>query len=396
MKKLSKFTAAIISIIVFTMGVCQISYGAEMTYKNGMLEVSGLDSTAKAICASYDSNKVLTGVKITDVTNGMNNLNAKTGDRIFLWENLVGIKPLHDVITVDNTDTNTNNILIVYFSRAGENWQVGNVEKGNTAVIADYIKEKVDADVFEISPVNPYPEDYMETVNIARDEKNNNSRPEFKGEIKNFEQYDTVFLGYPIWNGGLPMIMYTFLEEYNMSGKTVIPFSTHGGSGWGNTKSELNTLCPNAEFKDGYSTAGTNVREVQTQDAVHKWVDGLELNMNTNNDEQEILAVLNARCKAMVDRDIDTLDALMDDNITLTHMTGVKQTKWEWLDDIANGDLRYDSIEIVDPVVEIDGDRATVKHTSIIAANAYGSYSDSWRLQGNSSYVKRNGKWIWC
>ena len=166
-----------------------------------------------------------------------------------------------------------NNVLIAYFSRAGENWQVGNVEKGNTAVIADYISEKTNADVFEITPVDPYPESYNETLTRVQRERDNNERPEFNGEIENFDQYDTVFLGYPIWYGGLPMIMYTFLEKYDMSGKTVIPFSTHGGSGWGSTRSELSTLCPNAEFVDGFSTAGTNARSAQ--DEVNSWLDGL-------------------------------------------------------------------------------------------------------------------------
>ena len=167
-----------------------------------------------------------------------------------------------------------SNVLIAYFSRAGENWEVGYVDKGNTAVIADYISEKVDADVFEITPVDPYPESYNETLTRVQRERDNSERPEFNGEIENFDQYDTVFLGYPIWYGGLPMIMYTFLEKYDMSGKTVIPFSTHGGSGWGSTKSELSTLCPDAEFIDGFSTAGTNARSAQ--DEVNSWLDGLD------------------------------------------------------------------------------------------------------------------------
>ncbi len=184
-----------------------------------------------------------------------------------------------------------NNVLIAYFSRAGENWEVGYVDKGNTAVIADYISEKVDADVFEITPVDPYPESYNETLTRVQNERDNDERPEFNGEIENFDQYDTVFLGYPIWYGGLPMIMYTFLEKYDMSGKTVIPFSTHGGSGWGSTKSELNTLCPDAEFIDGFSTAGTNARSAQ--DEVNSWLDGLDLNLNnTENKEGNNMAEL--------------------------------------------------------------------------------------------------------
>ena len=142
-------------------------------------------------------------------------------------------------------------------------------------MIAEYISAKVDADVFEITPVVPYPESYYDTLPIVQRERDNNERPAFNGSIENFEQYDTIFLGYPIWYGGLPMIMYTFLEQYDMSGKTVIPFSTHGGSGWGSTLSELNTLCPNSEFADGFSTPGTNARNAQSD--VNSWLDGLDL-----------------------------------------------------------------------------------------------------------------------
>lgn len=396
MKKVLRYVLALAAAVITIMGICQISYGAEMTYSNGKLEVSGLDSSAKAICASYDNNKVLTGIKITDISNGTNELNAKTGDKIFLWQSLIGIKPLSEAVTVKDTDKSVNNILIVYFSRAGENWQVGTVEKGNTAVIAEYIENKINADVFEIKAKNPYPVSYQETLDRVREEGQTNARPEFVGEPENLGQYDTVFLGYPIWNGGLPNIMYSFLEKYDLSGKTVIPFSTHGGSGWGRTLSELKTLCPNATFVDGFSTAGTNARNAQSD--VEKWIDGLELNIKNTDEENEklaVLAALNARCQAMVKKDLNTLDEIVDDDIVIRHMTGTTQTKQEWIDDIASGALRYDSIEILDPTVEINGDTATISYTSLIAANAYGSYSDSWRMSGTATYIKKNGKWIW-
>ncbi len=250
---------------------------ANMTYTDGALTISNLEGSAKLIHASYKGG-ILTNVEITDAANGTTNIPTRSGDKFMLWNTLGEIMPLSKAITVEMGTYNEDNkskILIVYFSRAGENWEVGYVDKGNTAVIADYINEneKIDADVFEITPVDPYPESYDETLTRVQSERDNNARPEFNGEIENFDQYDTVFLGYPIWYGGLPMIMYTFLEEYDMSGKTVIPFSTHGGSGWGSTKSELNTLCPGAEFVDGFSTAGTNARSAQ--DAVNSWLEGL-------------------------------------------------------------------------------------------------------------------------
>ena len=165
--------------------------------------------------------------------------------------------------------------LIAYFSRAGENYNVGTVERGNTALIADYISENIDCDVFEIIPEVPYPTDYTKTTEIATEEKNSNARPAFKGEIENFEKYDTVYIGYPIWWGSMPMIMYTFLETYDMTGKTVIPFSTNEGSGWGSSKSELNTLCSGADIKPGLSMRGSQARETSAKDKVTEWLDGL-------------------------------------------------------------------------------------------------------------------------
>ncbi len=248
---------------------------ANMTYTDGVLTISNLVGDAKLIHASYKDG-ALSGLEITEAANGTTNVETRNGDKFMLWSAVGEMLPLSTPVTVETGTYNEDNkskILITYFSRAGENWQVGNVEKGNTAVIADYINEKVDADVFEITPVDPYPESYNETLTRVQSERDNDERPGFNGEIENFDQYDTVFLGYPIWYGGLPMIMYTFLEKYDMSGKTVIPFSTHGGSGWGSTKSELSTLCPDAEFADGFSTAGTNARSAQN--AVNSWLEGL-------------------------------------------------------------------------------------------------------------------------
>ncbi|WP_438360785.1 flavodoxin, partial [Leyella stercorea] len=98
--------------------------------------------------------------------------------------------------------------LVVYFSRAGENWQVGNVERGNTAIMVDYIKELANVDVFEIVPETPYPEDYMECVRYVNDiEIPQNLRPAYKGDAENLASYDNIFIGGPIWNGQPPMII---------------------------------------------------------------------------------------------------------------------------------------------------------------------------------------------
>ncbi|MBQ9487922.1 MAG: flavodoxin [Selenomonadaceae bacterium] len=116
--------------------------------------------------------------------------------------------------------------IIVYYSRTGDNYEVGNIAKGNTHIAADIIAENVDADMFEIKPVEPYPFDYRECTEVAKSEQDANARPAYVGKVENFDQYDTVYLCYPIWWSDLPMIVYTFLEQNNFNGKTVIPLCT--------------------------------------------------------------------------------------------------------------------------------------------------------------------------
>ena len=151
--------------------------------------------------------------------------------------------------------------LLVYFSRAGENWDVGVVEKGNTRIAAEYIAEKTGADVFEIIPVVPYPENYNETLAIAQEEKDNQARPEIKNVVVNWESYETIILGYPIWHGDLPMIVYTFLESYDFTGKTVYLFNTHGGSGLAGTPDKIRAVIPRADVRDGLALSGKDVQE---------------------------------------------------------------------------------------------------------------------------------------
>ena len=121
-------------------------------------------------------------------------------------------------------------ILVAYFSRTGEEYGVGVITKGNTAIVADAIAEITGGDKFEIKTVKPYPHDYRETTDIAKKEQQDNARPEIVGKPANLKDYDTVFLGYPIWWSDLPMAVYTFLENNDFNGKTIIPFCTSAGS----------------------------------------------------------------------------------------------------------------------------------------------------------------------
>ena len=160
-----------------------------------------------------------------------------------------------------NKTTSGSKAIVVYFSRTGEQYEVGVIEKGNTAIVADMIAEQTGADSFEILPKKDnYPTTYKELTDVAKEEQNNNARPEIKDSISNFDQYDTVYLGYPIWWGDLPMICYTFLESYDFSGKTIVPFCTHAGSGDAGTQSKIQSAAPNTTVKEVLAITGTDAQ----------------------------------------------------------------------------------------------------------------------------------------
>ena len=179
----------------------------------------------------------------------------------------------NDILNKNNTDSK---ILVVYFSRTGENYNVGNVEVGNTAMVASYIKDYLKADSFEIIPVNKYPDKYQECLDQATKEKNENARPEIQNKITNFNQYDTIFVGYPIWWGNLPMIMHTFFESYDFNGKKVIPFNTHEGSGDAGTYSTVQKDLPKANVTtDGLALDGKTARSDDGKQKTIDWLKGL-------------------------------------------------------------------------------------------------------------------------
>ena len=181
----------------------------------------------------------------------------------------------NDILNKNNTDSK---VLVVYFSRTGENYNVGNVnvDVGNTAMVASYIKEYLKADSFEIVPIDKYPEKYDECTEVAQKEKDDNARPNIQGKINNFDSYDTVFIGYPIWWGDLPMIMYTFMEEYDFNGKNVIPFNTHEGSGDAGTYQSIQSKLPNAKVNTkGLALDGKTARSDDGKQQTIDWLKGL-------------------------------------------------------------------------------------------------------------------------
>lgn len=147
-------------------------------------------------------------------------------------------------------------ILVVCFSRTGEEYNVGTITKGNTAIIAEMIAQKTGADIFEVKAATPYPDDYQACTELAKQELERNARPAFASNVENLAQYDTIFIGYPIWWSAVPRVMMTFLESNDFSGKTIIPFCTHGGSGLAGTEREVADACPNAKVLQGLAISG--------------------------------------------------------------------------------------------------------------------------------------------
>ena len=168
--------------------------------------------------------------------------------------------------------------LVIFFSRAGENWQVGNVERGNTAIMVDYIQEFADVDVFEIVPEVAYPSNYMECVTYVNDvEIPQNLRPAYKDDINNLADYDNIFIGGPIWCGQPPYIFRTFFEKHadELNGKTVIPFGTHGGSGVGSYSNLIKEYYPNTNILESLGISGSSIRNESSKTTVKNWLNRL-------------------------------------------------------------------------------------------------------------------------
>ena len=168
-------------------------------------------------------------------------------------------------------DVSVPRVLVAYPSRSGENYNVGvpregsasaayagYIEKGNTAILAETIAEATGGDLFAITTVIPYPDDYATMLQVAQEEIATDARPELAGTVENMDDYDVVFIGYPIWHGHLPQAIFTFMESYDFSGKTVIPFNTHEGSGQSGTQLVIENALPDStggKFRKGIKAA---------------------------------------------------------------------------------------------------------------------------------------------
>lgn len=172
----------------------------------------------------------------------------------------------------ETPDATAEDILVVYFSRAGENWNVGYVEQGNTAVMAGYITEYTGGTAYEIVPEVPYPTDYASMLEIAREEISSDARPAIKNPLEHLERYSVVFVGSPVWHGEPPMIMHTFYETYpELKDKTLVPFGTHGGSGIGSCVSLMREYFPGTNMLESFGVSGERIRDSRSE--VEEWLD---------------------------------------------------------------------------------------------------------------------------
>ena len=157
--------------------------------------------------------------------------------------------------------------LIAYYSRAGNNYvgdKIMNLPVGNTEVAAKMIQKLTGSDIFRIDTIKNYPADYNETTKVAKQEQRQNARPELTGHVDNMADCNVIYLGYPNWWGTMPMAVFTFLEEYAFSGKTIIPFCTHEGSGMGRSESDIKKLCSDASVLKGLPIRGENVQKAES------------------------------------------------------------------------------------------------------------------------------------
>jgi flavodoxin len=153
----------------------------------------------------------------------------------------------------------TKKILVAYFSYSG-----------NTREIANQIHKNAGGDIFEIQTIKPYPDDYDAVVKQAKQELKSSEKPALKTKVENIKPYDLVFIGYPNWCGTIPAPVMAFLSQYDFSGKTIVPFCTHEGSGLGRSAADISKYCPKSTLLDGVAIRGGDVKTAQNK--VSEWL----------------------------------------------------------------------------------------------------------------------------
>ncbi len=161
-------------------------------------------------------------------------------------------------------------ILTVYYSRKGENYfggSIRSIKKGNTERVAEYIRNAIGGDLFELETVREYSENYKTCTEEAAAEKKTNARPALKKLPESIDNYDVIFLGYPNWWGTAPMAVFTFLDSFDFSGKIIVPFCTNEGSGMGTSERDIQRECPSAEVRSGLTVRGSDAEASEAKTA---------------------------------------------------------------------------------------------------------------------------------
>ena len=183
----------------------------------------------------------------------------------------------HNRASQESNNQNNNTMsksIVIFFSHAGDNYSVGNIKVGNTKIVADYISEFTGADQFEIVTHKYDGMAYTPLINLAKEEANKGELPPYEGQLPDLSQYDVVFIGGPVWWGTYPQVMFTAFRDMNLDGKTVIPFTTHEGSGLASCVSDVKRAFPKANVEKGFSIYGHEVRGGKAK--VEKWLKGLK------------------------------------------------------------------------------------------------------------------------
>ena len=163
--------------------------------------------------------------------------------------------------------------LIVFYSRADENYVNGMIKHldiGNTEVAAGIIEKFIDADVFKIEQMQAYAKDYNTCIAQAQEDQRRDARPELKAYPDSIDGYETIYLGFPNYWSTMPMAVFTFLEHFDFSGKTIKPFCTHEGSGMGSSERDIRRLCPNAKVEKGLAIRGGSVKQAEKE--IERWL----------------------------------------------------------------------------------------------------------------------------
>ena len=176
-------------------------------------------------------------------------------------------------VKTQKVKNNMSKSIVIFFSHAGDNYSVGNIEVGNTKIVADYISDIAGADQFEIVTHKYDGMAYTPLINLAQEEAKKGELPPYEGKAPDLSQYDTVFIGGPVWWGTYPQVMFTLFRDINLDGKTVVPFTTHEGSGLASCVSDVKKAFPKANVAADFSIYGHEVRSGRAK--VEKWLKGL-------------------------------------------------------------------------------------------------------------------------